>query len=215
MFINLLQETLPHSWLRFIKRTIQKQSVQQWKKLGKPVPPPHQIKVEAIKSLAEQYNTKVFIETGTYMGDMVSEVAPLFETLYTIELSPTYYQRATRIFKNNPNIHCLNGDSGKVIQNLLKKNITTFALFWLDAHYSGGKTARSELDSPIVMELTHIAEHSIKGHVILIDDARLFTGKDGYPELKALKRFVSQHFPTHDFRVYDDMIHIIPKKRKS
>ncbi|MDD5318778.1 MAG: hypothetical protein PHF79_03110, partial [Candidatus Pacebacteria bacterium] len=60
-------------------------------------------------------------------------------------------------------------------------------LFWLDAHFSGGKTAKSVLgDTPIEKELDIIFGSWTNGNVILIDDARLFTGTDNYPSLDNL-----------------------------
>jgi len=43
-------------------------------------------------------------------------------------------------------------------------------------------------------------------HVILIDDARLFVGKDDYPTLHALKQMVLTEQPNWNFEVKDDII---------
>jgi hypothetical protein len=59
-------------------------------------------------------------------------------------------------------------------------------LFWLDGHYSAGITARGDIATPISLELEAILSHPVKSHVILIDDARDFTGKDSYPFLDNL-----------------------------
>jgi hypothetical protein len=48
------------------------------------------------------------------------------------------------------------------------------ALFWLDGHYSGVDTGKDELDTPVSAELEAILGSPVKGHVILIDDARCF-----------------------------------------
>jgi hypothetical protein len=45
-------------------------------------------------------------------------------------------------------ITVLQGDSGNVITRVMQE-VFQPVLFWLDAHYSGGITARGELDSPI------------------------------------------------------------------
>ncbi len=66
------------------------------------------------------------------------------------------------------------------------------ALFWLDGHYSGGITARGELDTPIRKELSRVFA-SPWPHVVLIDDASDFTGRGDYPavdELDALLRSI-------------------------
>lgn len=64
-------------------------------------------------------------------------------------------------------------------------------LFWLDGHYSSGVTARGEKDCPIFEELNAIFSiNTGLNHIILIDDARLFTGKGGYPEVGELTDFI-------------------------
>jgi hypothetical protein len=50
--------------------------------------------------------------------------------------------------------------------------------------------------------------HKIKDHVILIDDARCFIGKDNYPTLQELKEFTSKNWPNSTFNVEDDIISI-------
>ena len=54
-------------------------------------------------------------------------------------------------------------------------------LFWLDGHYSGEGTGGCDEVCPIIAELRLIAQSKRKDHCILIDDARLFIGEDGYP----------------------------------
>jgi len=62
-------------------------------------------------------------------------------------------------------------------------------LFWLDGHYTAGKYAiRPGRETPIEKELRHIAGHPLKSsHVILIDDARDYTGTGDYPALETLR----------------------------
>ena len=38
----------------------------KWNAAGKPVPPPHAVKQDAIKEYGKKYNVKTFIETGTF-----------------------------------------------------------------------------------------------------------------------------------------------------
>ncbi len=35
---------------------------------------------------------KVFVESGTYLGETIIQLQPYFETLYTVELSEEYFQ---------------------------------------------------------------------------------------------------------------------------
>jgi hypothetical protein len=64
-------------------------------------------------------------------------------------------------------------------------------MFWLDGHYMGVGTGRGDVDSPLVNEFRALLAHPVRGHVVLIDDARLCVGTDGYPtvdDLKAMAR---------------------------
>ena len=47
-------------------------------------------------------------------------------------------------------------------------------------------------------------------HVILIDDARLFNGKNDYPTLNALRTYINQKKPNYVFQVNYDIIRIVP-----
>jgi hypothetical protein len=99
------------------------------------------------------------------------------------------------------------GNSSKVLPKIIKE-IEEPCLFWLDAHYSEGITVKGDKETPIMEELNHIFSHSIKDHVILIDDARCFTGINDYPSIEELKHFVLNKFPKHRFNVKDDIIRI-------
>jgi hypothetical protein len=129
----------------------------------------------------------VFVETGTYRGDMVAAVRGDFERIYSIELGRELHALAERRFAGDPRITILQGDSGDVLRGLLAR-LDRPALFWLDSHFSDADTARSSLITPIRRELEHILAHPLaRRHVILIDDARLFTGEDDYPTMDTLR----------------------------
>ena len=90
-------------------------------------------------------------------------------------------------------------------------NIKQPCLFWLDAHYSGGITTKSELETPIMQELHHIFNNSRINkiqHVILIDDSNLFVGDKDYPKLEELKNFVYNSSPNLTLTVKYDVIRI-------
>jgi hypothetical protein len=103
----------------------------------------------------------------------------------------------------------LQGDSGKVIARVMQE-VSQPVLFWLDAHYSGGITARGELDSPIFVELDAILTHPIQNHVILSDDAHDFTGKGGYPTVPQLREYLMGKQPNFIMEVRHDIIRITP-----
>jgi hypothetical protein len=81
-------------------------------------------------------------------------------------------------------------------------------LFWLDAHYSAGITAKGEGNTPIEEELKHIFGHECaENNVILIDDARVFNGSNDYPLIEAVKTRV-RLAGYGSFHVEDDIIRI-------
>ena len=182
--------------------------------------PSYKTKRKTILKTANDYNlNQYFIETGTYFGDTVDYLKNYFVNLITIELSPDLAKHASDRFKNYSNVSVINGDSSKELINILKF-IDSPIVFWLDGHYSSefwiGEnliiTAKGEKYTPILEELTLISKHFVKNHVILIDDARLFTGNDDYPKLSVIKEFVSREMKSYFLTVKNDIIRILPKK---
>jgi hypothetical protein len=149
---------------------------------------------------------KLFVETGTFLGETTLMMASVFERCWTVEIDQALYEQALRRFQGHHNITALHGDSASRIVDILR-DIDAPAVFWLDGHYSRANTGRGITDTAIVSELVHIFEHPIKEHVILIDDARDFLGVNGYPTIKALYRFVRQH-SSYRMRVSNDIIRL-------
>ena len=121
---------------------------QQWQAKGAIAPMPnfgkHQVVIEYIK----KFSPAVFIETGTYRGKMVYAVMPYINQIYSIELDRIHYQMARRRFAGYQNIHIIQGQSDKILPKILEK-IDKPCLFWLDAHWSGGSTAKAEIQSTL------------------------------------------------------------------
>jgi hypothetical protein len=184
----------------------------KWELGGKPVPVPHLVKQRTVKQYAKQFSLRTLIETGTYLGTMIEATKNNFARIFSIELDPTLYERARQRFVHLHHVTLFQGDSSNVLPQILTQ-VDSPSLFWLDAHYSGGITAKGDLDTPIMSELRLIFEHSLTGHVILIDDARAFIGQDGYPTLEDLKDYVLHQSHTHVVSVLDDVIRIHPKAK--
>jgi hypothetical protein len=157
-------------------------------------------KVRAIRWHARHHKPKFFVETGTFMGDTTAAVADLFEQCFTIELSDQLYRRASERLTKLGNVRCLQGDSGRVIAALIRDHLPGPALFWLDAHASGGVTTHAGYD-PIFAELEAILADAETGHVILIDDAR------GH-QVDRIRQMVS---PDRSFTVRNDIMRIAPR----
>jgi hypothetical protein len=185
--------------------------VAAWQQAGRPVPPPELVKRVTLAEFGAAFHLDTFIETGTLFGGSLYALKHRFKTLYSIELSPELAEKTRHRFRSTPHIHILQGDSGTVLPELLEK-VTTPCLFWLDGHYSGGITAQSDLDTPILKELQAILDHPCKEHVILIDDARMFNGTHDYPTIDTLRQLFAAQRPNDDFSVANDAIRIHPSK---
>jgi len=146
---------------------------------------PHPIKMMIVRSYLTKYSLQLFVETGTYLGDMLDYVSKSGANCTSIELSQDLYEAAGRRFGRHKNITLIQGDSGKKLPKLIAE-IKEPTLFWLDGHYSSGITASAAADTPVSVELNVILSHPVKQHVILIDDVRCFCGENGYPHLEEL-----------------------------
>ena len=177
----------------------------QWRVAGRPVPPPPFVKQAIVKDYQRRFGLQVFIETGTFAGDMIDAVKRRFQRIVSIELDPGWHARAVERFRSDAHVSLLHGDSGVRLKEVLA-SLTEPALFWLDAHYSGPITARGVLDSPIAQELDAVRAHPVKGHVVLIDDMRDFTGRDGYPTVDELVTWIRDGDPAAVVEVKDDVL---------
>jgi hypothetical protein len=186
----------------------------QWRLSGRPIPPPPTVKHAVVKEYQSRFGPRVFIETGTFAGGMIEAVRAQFDRVVSIELDPGWHSRAVERFRADPRITLLQGDSGVRLQEVLDA-LTEPALFWLDAHYSGPVTARGAVDSPIVRELEAIRAHRVAGHVVLIDDMRDFQGRDGYPTVDELVRWIRDVDPGSSVEVRDDILRWHPRTMRA
>lgn len=183
--------------------------VWHWKRKGCPVPPPHQVKQMVIEEYQKRYGCSVLVETGTYLGDMVEAQENNFKRIISMELDQHLYERARRKFRKKSHITIYQGDSSKVLPQILP-TITENAIFWLDGHYSAGFTAKGDKETPIYEELEAIFQDGTHDHILLIDDARLFTGKKDYPTVKELSDFIRGKNKDYNIEVKDDIIRAVP-----
>ena len=103
------------------------------------------------------------------------------------------------------NVILWQGDSGKTMNDMID-HIVGRAIFWLDGHYSGGITARGASDCPIVAELTAIARHQRKDHLIFIDDSQCFGRNAGYPTQQEVRQLLLSVNPRYRVTVENDCI---------
>ena len=182
----------------------------KWTRAGRPVPAPPIVKQRVVKRALRTHALDTVIETGTFTGEMVAALVGCARRIVSIELDDALYEAAVRRFAHAPGVELLHGDSARLLAPLVKE-LSRPALFWLDGHYTGPGSARTDVASPIVREIETILAHPMPGHVVLIDDAREFTGQDGYPTINALRDMVRRVQPRAEFVVEDDIIRWISK----
>lgn len=202
-----LERTTPFGALARLRRNRQLiKKLRKWEKSGSVLPMPNFGKQQVVIEYIKRFSIDTFVETGTYKGKMVYSVIPHVKEIYSIELDITHFQNAQKRFIGYPDIHILQGQSGEMLPKVLK-DIDKPCLFWLDAHWSGGSTAKGDMDTPIMQEMQCVLGHSRAAeHVVLIDDARCFTGEGDYPTLEGLGSFVRNFWPDGIFEVKDDII---------
>lgn len=183
----------------------------EWLAAGKPIPPPPIVKQRTVIEYGRCFGIDIFIETGTFKGGMVKAVTDVFKKIYSIELGDYYYQMARARFDGFGHIQIIQGHSPEELKKILG-GVSERCLFWLDAHCSGGMTVAGEKQTPILEELEVIFCHSVKNHIILVDDARCFgIPKKDYPALDLLRAKIEKNMPGSSFRVEDDIIRVCPK----
>lgn len=187
-----------------------KKAIIEWERKGKPCPPPEIIKQQYISKIQGEKNLDVFIETGTYLGDMVFAQLKNFKKLYSIELSQDLYENATKRFLAHRRVKILQGDSSNVLKDVIAEAGTS-CLFWLDGHYSGifngVQTAKGDKNCPVVEELSAIC-NSGYDQAVLIDDARLFTGNNDYPTIDSITEFILSRKPGSIIEIKLDIIFV-------
>lgn len=205
-YLDLLPKFVQNFYLSYKNKTQRS----RWNKQGCPIPVPHAIKQDLILKYKNLYNIDILVETGTYLGDMIWAQQNNFEHIYSIELDRDLALAAQKRFKKNKKISIFQGNSGKILSKLVP-TISQNAIFWIDAHYSGGITARGDKDCPVYEELKAILSASIE-HVLLIDDARHFIGERDYPTVEGVVNFVRNIYPDSVIQIEFDCIVIQLKK---
>lgn len=129
--------------------------------------------------LSSAFSIENFVETGTYEGRAAVWAAEHFQKVYTIEFSETFYRETFEKNKHLENIEFIFGDSRNRLEKVVAE-LNQPALFWLDAHWSGGATYGENDQCPLLEELKIISQSTFD-NFIFIDDARLFTSPPQTP----------------------------------
>lgn len=147
----------------------------------------------ATASLFRRYPHPVLIETGTWHGDGIAAALEAgFGRVVSIELSEDLYRAARARFRGDCRVTLCHGDSADWLPVVLAE-LHQPATFWLDAHDSGGDTARGPEASPLLRELDVIAAWPEHADAVLIDDVRLFGADFPFPLLDVEERLMRMH----------------------
>jgi hypothetical protein len=179
---------------RLIWTLRQRRQLVRWYAAGRQAELPELAKHQLIRDYARRFGLHTLVETGTFVGDTVYAMRRDFSRIVSIELDRRLAENARRRFARERHIAILHGDSKALLPQVLK-TLDHPALFWLDAHWSGGVTARGEVETPLLDEVATIASHPVEDHVILIDDARFLGRRRDYPSLEQLQQRTADRRP--------------------
>lgn len=125
-----------------------------------------------VRILQKECKADTFVETGTFMGGTSVWASSYFKKVITIENSRAIFEKTSDTYKHIPNIDFLFGNSKDHLKKIVS-NLNHTAIFWLDAHWSGGETYGINDECPLIDEIK-IINSATFNHIILVDDARLF-----------------------------------------
>ena len=184
-----------------------------WRMRPHPTRSPHLVKQRALIEYAGKYGLRILVETGTYYGEMVAAVQRHFDRVDTIESVPELARAAAGKFKRFRHVHILEAKAKRSYPEMLA-TLTAPALFWLDAgYYSWDGLYRNK--QRLAIELAAILGNSIRGHVVLIDDARTLKFRIGdNPEpsnIAELQENLSTAFPDRRVEIQKDIVRITPR----
>ena len=169
---------------------------------------PHPLKLRFLRSCLPPNRPRIFVETGTFKGDTVEKMRHLCDRVISIELDRAYYEAAKLRFAPYPNVEIIFGDCTQKIPELLP-GLEAPALFWLDGHCSGEGTSKGTEEEPIIAVLSALARRPGQ-YTIVIDDARTFDGKSGYPYLHQVLKVLTEVDSRFSISVNNDLIVATP-----
>jgi hypothetical protein len=143
---------------------------------------------------------------------MINATLNRFSKIYSIEIKKELAEQAARRFRRyGDRIEILFGDSARLLPRLLQADLPDRVIFWLDGHYSKGKTGRGDVDTPILAEIEAIAaSRKDRRDVILIDDARHFGRLKDYPTREAMIALIERRLGRAAI-VADDAFVVLPR----
>lgn len=130
---------------------------------------------DLLRDVSARFGLDTLVETGGYHGGTMAYLSPHFRRLVTVELGASLFDDIYALGLDN--VLCLRGDSGRVLAQFLLF-FDGPALFWLDAHPSGGDTAGTVVEvedrfvagSVVGDELMAVLDRGNPLDVVLVDD---------------------------------------------
>jgi hypothetical protein len=171
-----------------------------------------------LEALRRQLPLRVFFETGTFEAATTTAVAPHFDRVWTVELSPVFYDWAKQKLAPFKHVEVIPGSSPDALRARAPALSSQSILYWLDAHWCGGATARAASECPVLDELAAIGNLNDTS-VVLIDDARYFLGPappphnpSHWPGLLELETALRRISTEHGLWVINDVMIYAPKR---
>lgn len=180
-----------------------------WVLRGRPVRSPHLLKQMTVAKYGRRYHLRCLVETGTYYGEMVAALRKQFDRVYSIELDPKLAEYSRQRFKNDPQVKILEGDSGVLVPEVVAQ-LDRPAVFWLDAGYYGVDLTKGDL-SRLLTELRAILSSSVREHIVLMDDARMFVGTDRKFTASQLVAWIEREYPDRKVEIARDIFRVTPR----
>jgi len=173
---------------------------------------------DLILALQKRSGLDHFVETGTFRGGTAAWAAAHFPRVTTIEMSAAIHAAAKARFSSLTNVRAIEGDSRAALGELVA-GLSQPAIFWLDAHWSGLDTAGVEAECPVLEEVARI-NASPQAHVVLVDDARLFSAPpprphraDQWPDLRSVVEALAAGGRRH-VALFEDVFVAVPSEQR-
>jgi SAM-dependent methyltransferase len=159
-------------------------------------PPTPEAKRDYLLGLLRHRDNRVFVESGTYLGDTTAFLRPYVDRIFTVEVEPKLHSDAAARFAADPAIEVLLGDGQELIPSVVER-LNEPAFIWLDGHFSGGVTGMGEQVEPALAILDTFASMELPaGSTVLVDDLRMFGCEpEPWPSLHGLINAAHRAFP--------------------
>jgi len=175
--------------------------------------------VNLVEALRKDLPLSTFVETGTFHGDTLIVMAPIFKKLYSVELSKELCEESSKRLEEFKHVSISLDDSPQFIEKLRPSLKDESVLYWLDAHWCvSDNTAGEDSQCPLVKEIEAI-EKLNNSSVIVIDDARLFLAPppepheiSDWPLFEEVNTALRKLSTEHEITIVNDTIVFYPKQ---